>query len=266
MKLIRLFSLAIHRAGYVKSRSFVWFMMSLFVPGIICLYWVVALRENPILSRTINASSIVTYYVTTITLSTLLVTHMKEQIMRKDIQNGELTRYLLRPFSYYWYNVLFTEIPYRALQGAYSVGAFALLSILSPTLFSFSLSGPSFGISIISCVLGFFICSHIEMVLGLLSFWFYDLRMLHTAYEVLFIILGGFNMPLFLLPAFVSQIAFLTPIPSIVYIPALFITRHIPPGQELMYLGQQLIWFIVTTCLYLIVWNRGIRKFSAAGI
>lgn len=266
MKLVRLLSLSMHRAGYIKSRCVVWFMMSLFVPSVICLYWVAAIRENPDISRSITQSSIVTYYITMITLSALLVTHLKEQIMRKDIQNGELARYLLRPFSYYWYMVLFLEIPYRVLQGTYGVLVFTLLWTLYPHLFQLQLGGVPLILGALSGIMGFFICSNIEMVLGLLAFWFYDLRLLHNAYEVVFILLGGLNIPLYFFPKIISDIAFLTPLPAIVYIPTLFITRQIPSGQEYALLGQQLVWLVLTTLVYRLVWHRGILKFTAAGI
>jgi len=266
MKYFRLFALSMHRAGYIKSRCVVWFIMSLFVPSIICMYWVAAIRENPILSKSFSQGTIVTYYVTTITLSALLVSHLKEHIMRLDIQNGEMARYLLRPLSYYWHNTLFHEMPFRILQGGYGIMVFTILRIFFPYLFTLHIDMATLVLGCISGIMGFFICANLEMILGFLAFWFFDLKLIHNAYEVIFILLGGLNMPLYFFPKILSDIAYLTPFPSVVYIPTLIITRYVPHDQVYSMLGQQLIWLFITSIGYQILWKRGIRKFTAAGI
>lgn len=239
--------------------------MSVFIPSIICMYWVVALKDNPQLGKLFSTSQIISYYITTVLLSALVVTHMKEHIMQLDIQNGEMSRYLLKPQSYYWYNIIFNEIPYRIIQGSYGIIVMVCIAVFFPGFISLGHDTALLSLGFLSAGMGFFICANIEIILGLLAFWFYDLKLIHNAYEVIFIILGGINMPLYLFPRFLEQIAFLTPLPYIIYVPTLFITGHVTATTIPIMLTQQFLWLIGTSIVYQIIWKRGIRVYTASG-
>lgn len=265
MRLFRLFLLSLHKVTYIRSKCVVWFLMSIFVPSLICMYWVIALKDNPQLGKLFSTSQIVSYYITIVVLNSLVVSHLKEQIMRKDIQNGEMSRYLLKPQSYYWHNLIFNEMPYRIVQGFYGVVVIGILALLFPHIIDIGHDRALFVLGVYSSIIGFFICSNIEILLGLLAFWFYDLKLVHNAYEVILIILGGVNMPLYLFPRLLEQFAFLTPLPHIIYVPTLFFTGHVAPADIPPLLLQQILWLIGTTILYLVIWKRGIRVYTASG-
>lgn len=264
-RFLRFIHLALRRGLYVRSRSVVYFMMSIFVPTLLCMYWVFALRDNPNLASQFRVEQIVSYYVVIVTLSALLISHMKEWIMREEIQQGGLSRMLLKPYSYYAFNALFHELPYRIVQGGYGVIIVGCLSIIFPHLFMLSDSLPLIGLAMLSSVLGFFICHNIEQMLGFLAFWLYDLRLIHNAYDTLFILLGGVNMPLFLFPDFLERVAFLTPLPYIIYVPTLLFTGQAHPEAVSGYIATQMLWLIGTSILYQIVWRAGVKAFTAAG-
>ena len=265
MRLFRLFLLSMRKGTYIRSKCVVWFLMSVFIPSIICMYWVIALRDNPELGKLFSTSQIITYYITTVLLNALLVSHMKEHIMRYDIQDGALSRYLLKPQSYYWYNIIFNEIPYRIIQGLYGIIVIALIVVLFPGFFNLGHDKAFFMLGVISGIMGFFICANIEIILGLLAFWFYDLKLVHNAYEVIFIMLGGINIPLYLFPHFIEQIAFFTPLPYILYVPTLLLTGQVASSAIGSLMAQQTMWLAVTSILYLIIWKRGIRVYTASG-
>ena len=50
----------------------------------------------------------------------MLSSHIEEDVAEFDIQQGDLVRYLIRPFPYYWIKFI-EEIPYRILQGSYGI-------------------------------------------------------------------------------------------------------------------------------------------------
>ncbi len=265
MRAIRLSLLSLRKLGYIKSRCVVFFIMSIFVPGIICLYWLVALRDNPDLAKVFTPTKVVTYYITIIVLNSLLVTHRKEWIMEYDIQNGGLSAHLLRPYSYYWQNLIISELPYRLLQAFYGIIVIAVVVICFPQIYVLSLHTGTLPLAVLSGIMGFFICANLEMILGIMTFWFYDMRLLYNAYDVFSIILTGINMPLYLYPHFFEQIAHLTPFPSIIYIPTLILTEQATRGSVPTLLVQQVVWLVLTTTIYKIVWKMGIKQFTASG-
>jgi len=228
------------------------------------MYWVIALRDNPQLEKLFSTSQIITYYITIVVLNALLSSHIKEHIMRKDIQNGEMSIYLLRPHSYYWHYII-EELPYRIIQGFYGLIVIIAIMLIFPNFLSLGHNNNFFLLGLVSCVLGFFISANLEIILGLLAFWFYDLKLVHNAYEVIYIMLGGINIPLYLFPHFLEQIAFFTPLPYILYVPTLLLTGQVAGSDVGGLVGQQTMWLVITSIIYLIIWKRGIRVYTASG-
>jgi ABC-2 type transport system permease protein len=120
-------------------------------------------------------------------------------------------------------------------------------------------------LGVLSGIMGYFICANIEIILGLLAFWFYDLKLVHNAYEVVYIMLGGINIPLYLFPHFLEQIAFFTPLPYVLYVPTLLLTGQVAGSVVSSLIAQQILWLIITSILYRIIWKRGIRVYTASG-
>ena len=266
MKYLRLFQLAMHRGAYIRSRSLVWFLMTIFVPGILCMYWIVAIRQNPALGKSLSTTFMVTYYLTVVTMASLIVSHIKDHVARQDIQQGEFSQYLLRPFSYYVHYILFEEIPYRVIQGGYGIVVITLIAIFFPNLIQFSLSPLIILYTVAAMSIGFFICFTLEMILGLLALWFYDLRLFHSAYEVMFILLGGWNMPLFLFPKAIYTAALFTPFPAVIYVPTMLLSGKISTVEAPLWLLYQMVWLVVILIVHAFIWRHGLRKFTAAGI
>lgn len=266
MKHLAILAIALHRVTYIRSRCAVYFGMSLFVPSIICMYWVVALKDNPTLGVLYQTDTIVTYYLVAITLSALLISHLKDEIMKREIQRGYLSQALLKPYPYYWYMFVFHEFPYRLVQGAFGILVIIAIAIFAPTLLSLPLTPFAILWGAISCILGFFICFNLELILGALAFWFYDLKLVYNAYEVVFILLGGMNMPLFLLPDALEKFVSFTPFPSIIYSPTLIVIGRVHElSQVFSLIFAQLFWIAITTVMYIIIWKKGIKIYSASG-
>ena len=253
-----------HKGTYIRSQCVVWFLMSVFIPSVICMYWVIALKDNPSLGKLFSTSQIISYYITIVVLNSLLTSHMKEHIMHKDIQNGEMSIYLLRPHSYYWHYII-EQLPFRIIQGFYGLIVIIGITILFPNFLNIGHDRAFFMLGLLSGIMGFFICANIEIVLGLLAFWFYDLKLVHNAYEVIFIMLGGINIPLYLFPHFLEQIAFFTPLPYVLYVPTLLLTGQVAGSVVSSLIAQQILWLIITSVLYRIIWKRGIRVYTASG-
>lgn len=253
------------KGTYIRSKCVVWFLMSVLIPSLICMYWVIALRDNPQLATLFSTSKIISYYITIVVLNALLTSHMKEHTMRVDIQNGGMSRYLLKPQSYYWYNIIFEEIPYRIIQGIYGFIIMAVIALAFPGFLTIGHESGLFILGVLSGIMGFFICANIEIMLGLLAFWFYDLKLVHNAYEVIYIMLGGINIPLYLFPHFLEQIAYFTPLPYIIYIPTLFLTGQVEGPAVIGLIARQFLWLLVTSIVYRIIWTKGIRVYTASG-
>lgn len=264
MRAIQLLALSLRKLTYIKSRCVVFFLMSVFVPSLICAYWVIALRENPSLSSVFTPPKLVSYYVTVVLCNAFLVSHLKEYIMEYDIQQGRLAGYLIKPYSYYWLNIIISEFPYRLIQGVYGLTIIGAVLLLMPNLYV--LHPQMLPLVVVSGIMGYFICANVEMMLGLLALWVYDMRLMHNAYDVLFLIFSGINVPLYFFPSFLEQIAYFTPFPSMIYTPTVLATGQVTDERAIMLLASQVVWLAVTSLGYIVTWRSGIRRFTAAGI
>src|SRR5689334_7180600 len=100
MRYFRIFLLHFQQAFALRSRSLVWFGISLFNPVTFLIFWTGAYNEKSTLFAGWNLSYVSTYYFLLVIASSLLIVHIEEDISYWDIQQGGLSRYLLKPFSY----------------------------------------------------------------------------------------------------------------------------------------------------------------------
>src|SRR3989344_6250916 len=112
MKYAKIFSLYFQNLLEHKGRSFVWFLMSTFTPFILLLFWKGATSGNSQIPAIWSYEVIATYYFLLVTASAMLVSHTEGDVARNDIQEGQLSMYITKPFSYYWFK-FFEELPWR---------------------------------------------------------------------------------------------------------------------------------------------------------
>lgn len=110
-----------------RSRSFVWFLVSLFNPLLMLLFWRGALQSNNV---GITLPAVTSYYFLLTVAGALLTSHVEEGVANIDIQEGKLSQYLIRPFSFFWLK-FFEEFPYRFIQGLYAIAVCAIFFALS---------------------------------------------------------------------------------------------------------------------------------------
>src|SRR5579872_2902526 len=124
MKYLKIFLLYFQNVGEQRARCFVWFLLSLFGPLVLILFWRGAKFTNGI-----TFSEITTYYLFFIIAGALLMSHIEDDVARLDIQEGGLVSFILKPFSYYWTR-LFSEIPWRIFQGFFGIITLILCLVL----------------------------------------------------------------------------------------------------------------------------------------
>jgi ABC-2 type transport system permease protein len=77
--------------------------------------------------------------------------------------------------------------------------------------------------------------------------------------------LGGINIPLYLFPHFLEQIAYFTPLPYMIYVPTLLLTGQVEGSAIIGLIARQFLWLLGTSIAYRILWTKGIRVYTASG-
>jgi len=263
MSLLNIFFLHFQQVFHHRLRSLVWFFIPFIQNFPLILFWSGAIKNStPTANWTI--SSITTYYVFLTIAGTTLTSHIEEDVAKIDIQQGDLVRYLLRPFPYYWIKFI-EELPYRLLQGSYGIILLILSSFVFGKLIQITSDPFIIFMSAIIAILAYFLIFTMKMNLGLSAFWFINSRGFFDLFTIILIVFSGGVVPLHLLPVPFQILSFILPFAYTAYFPITALQGQLNITQLFQVAGTQLLWLSILLLLNHTLWNRGIRKFTAYG-
>lgn len=264
MKYLRMFLLHSQYVFAERGRSFIWFLYSVIPPAIFLLFWIGALKSQGGNIAGWNLSTITTYYFLLTIASSMLVAHIEEDIAWEDIQEGHLTGYLLKPFSYYWIKFL-EEVPWRLLQGSYGIVLIFAFIVIFGNFFTLSNNPLVIALSLLICLLAFMLSFTFKTVLGLLAFWLTDTNGLFQLSDAVVQIFGGFIVPITLLPSLLQHTATFLPFAYMAYYPVVAIQGQLGISELAKVILFQVIWIVSFALLYKWLWIEGRKKYTAIG-
>lgn len=264
MQYIRIFALHFQQAFALRSRSVVWFLIALLNPLTYFLFWSGAYAGNQALFTQWNLSSLATYYFLLVIAGSLLIVHIEEDVAHWDIQQGGLSRYLLKPFSYIRLK-FFEELPWRIIQGFFGVIIFTAFWIMFGSFVSVAHTVPAilFAIGIAFC--GYIISFLFKMIVGLSALWLTDYSGLQQLVEAVILIFAGMLMPLEFLPNIIRQIAFSLPFSYIIYFPLVAFQGKLTATESVRTIGIQIVWIVILAGIYQLLWKKGLQLFTGLG-
>lgn len=263
MPLLNIFFLHLQQVFHHRLRSLVWFFIPLMNNLTLILFWSGALK-NSTPSANWTMSSVTTYYFLLTIAGAMLSSHIEEDVAAIDIQQGDLVRYLIRPFPYYWIKFI-EEIPYRLLQGSYGIILLILFSLTFGSLIQISHDPFVLGMSALIAVLAYFISYTMKVNLGLSAFWFVDSRGFFELFTIMLIVFSGGIVPLHLLPAAFQTLSYILPFSYTSYFPIVALQGQLNTIQLFQVVGVQVVWLGALLLLNRMMWSRGIKEFTAFG-
>ncbi len=259
MRYLKIFLLSLQEVFEARSRILVWFFLGCVTPFVLLLFWRGA-KSIP----GWTSAEITSYYLLIIILSAFLMTHHEEKMARIDIQEGGLTAYLLKPFSYLLL-ILFNELPYRLLQGIIGFLLFVGITFLFPQSFVFNQSPLILLFSIMIALCALCLTFTFKSTVGLIAFWMTEVRGALELMEAVLTIFSGILMPIAFFPQWLEQLAYFLPFPYMIYFPVLAFEGKLASFELLRILGVQCVWIMLFYLLYLKLWQAGVKKYTAVG-
>lgn len=246
-----------------RARSFVWFLLSLFNPLLLLMFWMAAIQSDVKTAQHISLSSITSYYFLLTVINSTLMSHVADNVTN-DIQKGNLSRYLLRPFSYISF-MFCEEIHYRLLQGLYGVLTLGVLTLIFGKFITISSDPLTLILWIFMAIFAFAITFMFNMLIGLLTFWFTEVWSFYQFIEMLIIIFAGFTMPIDLFPDWLFSLSKMLPFAYMIYYPVIALQGSLSYIEMGTIILIQLAWIGFFSVLYQYFWSKGIREFTAVG-
>ncbi|MGM0608153.1 MAG: ABC transporter permease [Candidatus Muiribacteriota bacterium] len=205
---------------------------------------------------------IITYYAFSIILSRIYLP-VEFVNIGNDIRTGELSNFLIKPVSYCMY--------YMTSFISFVLFNIIFLIILSPFLIIFfgdyiNISVQNIYFLILILFINVFLTFFISYFFSLISFWTEQTGGIFSVLFFIYPFFAGTFLPLELFPENIQNIFYKTPLPYLVYYPLTIINGKASQSSILTALQVILIWLFIFWTGSIILYKKGIKKYSGYGI
>lgn len=264
MRFIRILLLEFQLSFERRFRNLIWFLIPICNNFTVILFWFGASKTTGGKIGSWSFTEITSYYVIMTTLGSLLSNYMHEDISDIDIKQGRLVFYLLKPFSYFWKKFI-EDISYRIVRLIIIVILLFFIFIFFGNVLKIATDPLKILISLSISILGFFMVFLISMCLGLTAFWFKENRALYQLLEIISIIFSGGILPIELMPKTLQTFSHFLPYAYSNYYPIVAFQGKLVLWQGLQIISIQFFWLAIFYIIYKLLWNNGIKEFTATG-
>ena len=211
----------------------------------------------------LTANDFVTYY-----LTLLIVDQITSDIVihtfAYKIQDGTLSGELVRPIHPMLTNALVNNIAFKILTIMGFVPIWTILFFLyKPDYSSVTLTGVLLAIP--AMILGFLVGFLLSAAVTTLAFWTTRVYSIHEFYYALKLLFSGLIVPLTLMPNIVQEIAQFLPYQLQIYFPIQLILGKLSSAQIIQGYVVGAIWLTVAIVIFNLMWQNGIKRYSAVG-
>ncbi|MCA9376249.1 MAG: ABC-2 family transporter protein [Candidatus Doudnabacteria bacterium] len=246
-----------------RARINVWTITHALGLLIYALVWGTVLGDQELAGFT--QQDVLTYYLGFFVLERVVRAH-GWTTMSTDIREGRLSFWLSRPIHY---------VRYTAMRetGAKVVLGLLVLPVLVLFLGVLVVSGtftPPSGALDVALLLAFLIpgsalAFSISHIMGMVAFWLEDNKGPVSAFWALSVIFSGAAAPVALLPDSLQAIAAYLPFQYIAAFPMELYLGRVSGGQIAIGFAVAVSWAVILHLVSRLLWNRGIRRYSAVG-
>jgi ABC-2 type transport system permease protein len=209
-----------------------------------------------------TAADFAAYYLTLLPVD-ILTSSITIYYLTFKIQDGTFSNDLLQPVHPVLTNILTNNIAFKALQMIVFVPIWLVLIFLfRPEL---TYTWQSVLLAIPAIILGFFIRFLMESTITLIAFWTTRVWSIYNFDIAISMLLNGAFVPLALMPVWVQTIAQFLPYQLTLSFPVLLLLNQLPPDMIVLNFGLAVFWLAVLFALFMFVWRRAIKQYSAVG-
>lgn len=185
----------------------------------------------------------------------------------KDIKDGLLNRYLIKPINYYGYQVMY-RLAHKLVFWYIAFLTFPFVFFLMDKSGHYFTHWPtvwewlSF---VVSIFLAFCIGIQFCLMVGTIAFWFLEISGLLFVVMMTEFFVSGQLIPLNILPPALYQVLSVLPFSYEGYWPCAILMGKVPQEQLLQVLGLGFLWIAVFYGATQLMWKMGLKRYSAVG-
>jgi ABC-2 type transport system permease protein len=207
--------------------------------------------------------AMLTYFVLARAIQSMAYFSFRDEI-EKEIKDGLLSKYLLRPISYlgYWFSVTVAD---KALNFTAVVFFFFVAAFATHKYFLFNWDPKALFFFFISLAGSLLINFYFSFAVSLAAFWMSEIWALGFTVDMVKEFLAGGVFVLELLPAWAFKPILVTPFPYTLWFPAQIYLGRLNTTQILEGFGAQAVFIVLSYFFAKWVWSLGMRKYEAVG-
>lgn len=182
-----------------------------------------------------------------------------------EIRDGVISKYLVLPVSYFMTNVSYL-VTNRMVYFTTLIIPYLLVIFFFKGQFIFNWNPLYLLLFVITIIAAIFISFMVNHLVALGTFWLKDVSSLYVFTQSTFSFLAGGYFTLDLLPDWAFTLLMHTPFPYILYFPIAIYMKKLEINMIVHYGLVEFIWIIALLILNKVVWDRGLRRYSADGM
>ncbi len=255
--------LSIQQPLTYPARIFVWFLVD--VLGFIAFpfIWLAVYGSRQSING-FDRADIVTYYIIMAFINIIFTSHIARRV-RHDIISGDLNNILVKPISYYATRFLY-ELGYRIITIFIGVFLALFIYIFLNDYIAYPASLLMFGLFLLSCIFSLFISHLMQTIIGFCAFWLGDINAPQSLRQIAEKIFSGQIAPLIFFPIALQNVAEWLPFKYMFYFPYQIYSGKIAMGGVVNGFVIILFWIFVLTMINVLMWKKGVKSYSGAGI
>lgn len=184
--------------------------------------------------------------------------------MAENINNGDLSYFLTKPFGYfkYWFA---RDLGDKAMNIAFCLSEFGIfILILRPNIF-LQFNPLYLGLFFMSLIFGAVLHFYIGCLLSMVGFWSPEVWAPRFIFYTLVSFFAGSMFPLDILPAPLYQVLKLLPFTYLQYFPVKIYLGQVSFSEVIQGYSITLIWILLAYGAVRVIWGKGLQMFSASG-
>jgi len=207
---------------------------------------------------------IITYYLVIGLAWYIIGGRINAQIAR-GIKDGTLAQHLLKPYAAPVYYIM-GEQTWKIVSLLLALPVYVALVVVFRHDLHLALTPSRVTLTLLATVCGASVFIALEVIIGLLAFWTTDTRNLFEVYDLLLLLASGELVPLALFPSWLSPALTALPFRYTFSFPVEVFLGKLDAARIVTGFLWQLGWLLALAALARLLWTRGLRRYSAAGM
>ncbi len=210
-----------------------------------------------------SQSSILTYILLTAIVGAV-VTSNRSYMIGEEINQGNLSNYLLAPVNYfmYWFS---KDIGDKLMNIVFSIAELTIIYFLLKPPIYIQTDLTYIGSFILAIILAVILNFFINVLLGLIGFWSPDVWAPRFIFWIALGFFAGEYFPLDILPPVIYKIFIFLPFSYLIYFPIKIYLGELSGPEILKGFSIMTFWIITFFVIVELVWKKGLRAYTAQG-